>query len=113
METIAVKSARSIWLMETEDLNPRGISLSPILIALRDRYEFQVFPKTVEEANPYRQQGIVFANGSFAQAGPNHPVSVTLYGDGFVAESRLSTDFSHAFFGDLFAFASCPLAPSY
>src|SRR5260370_12050179 len=106
METRAVKSARSIWLMETEELNPRGISLSPILIALRDRYEFQVFPKTVEEANPYRQQGIVFAKGSFGQAGRNHLVSVTMYGDGFVAERRLSTDFSDAFLEDLLAFAS-------
>ncbi len=101
MTILNVKSARAIWLVDSRDLNPHGIDISPALSAIKDRYNFQTFPRTAEEANEFDPKGIVFANGSFALGSTRHSITkATMYGDGIVVDSGLSTDFCEAFLAD-------------
>ena len=107
MTILNVKTARAIWLVDSRDLNPHGIDILPILAAIKDRYNFQTFPKSVEEANENDPKGIVFMNGSFAAGSARHTVAkATMYGDGLVVESALSTDFCEAFLADALNFLS-------
>jgi hypothetical protein len=102
-----VKSARAIWLVDSRDLNPHGIDISPALSAIKDRYNFQTFPRTAEEANEFDPKGIVFANGSFVLGSARHSITkATMYGDGIVVDSGLSTDFCEAFLADALTFLS-------
>jgi hypothetical protein len=107
MTTLNVRTARAIWLVDARDLNPRGLEILPMLDAIRDRYSFQVYPRTIEEANEQDPKGIVFAGGSFDIDGGRYAiVKATMYGDGIVAESVLSTDFTEAFLADALSFLS-------
>jgi hypothetical protein len=107
MTVLNVKTARAIWLVDSRDLNPRGIDIWPVLMAVKDRYNFQVYPKTVDEANENSPNGIVFMNGSFAVGSAHHTiVKATIYGDGIVVDSALSTDFCEAFLTDVLSLAS-------
>jgi hypothetical protein len=115
MTLVNVKLARAIWLVDSRDLNPHGIDMFPILDAIRSRYNFQVYPKTVEEANEYDSKGIVFMNGSFAATGSGRHtiIKATMYGDGIVVDSALSTDFSEAFMADALLFLSTQFGLTY
>ena len=107
MEVMYVRTARSIWLLDTRDLNPRGISLQPIVAAVRDRYQFQKFPKTAEELTTNSPQGVTFAEGSFAlPEGHYDIIRAALYADGFVVDTAVSTAVSDAFLEDLLGFVS-------
>ena len=101
MTVLNVKTARAIWLVDVRDLNPRGIDIWPMLMAIKERYSFQGYPKTIEEADESATKGIEFTNGSFAIGDVRHTVvRATIFGDGLVVDSGLSTDFSEAFLGD-------------
>jgi hypothetical protein len=102
-----VKMARSIWLVDSRDLNPHRIDIMPMLAAIKDRYRFQEYPKTPEQANEYDAKGIVFMNGSFAVENHHYTiVKATMFGDGIVVDSNVSTDFSEAFLADVLEFLS-------
>jgi hypothetical protein len=114
MTVLNVKTARAIWLVDSRDLNPHGIDILPILAAIRDRYNFQTFPKTADEADETAATGIVFMNGSFAVASTRHTiVKATLFGDGLVVDSALSTDFCEAFLADALTFLSSQFGLTY
>ena len=114
MTILNVKLARSIWLVDLRDLNPRGIDILPMLTAVRDRYNFQAYPKTIEEANENSSQGIAFMNGSFAVDNHRYAIAkATIFGDGLVADSALSTDCSDAFLGDVLSFLSSQFGLTY
>lgn len=114
MTTLNVKMARAIWLVDARDLNPHGIDILPILAAIKDRYSFQAFPKTAEEMNEADPKGIVFMNGSFAVGSSRHTITkATMYGDGIVVDSALSTDFCEAFLADALAFLSSQFGLTY
>jgi hypothetical protein len=109
-----VKTARAIWLVDSRDLNPHGIDISPVLEAIRSRYNFQVYPTKVEEANENDPKGIVFMNGSFASGSARHTVvKATIFGDGIVVDSALSTDFTEAFLTDALTFLSVQFGLTY
>lgn len=114
MTVLNVRQARAIWLVDARDLNPYGIDIWPILSALRERYNFQTYPKSIEEANESDPKGITFANGSFAVGSSRHSiVKATMYSDGIVADSALSTDFSEAFLADVLSFLSAQFGFTY
>jgi hypothetical protein len=114
LTVLNVKMARAIWLVDSRDLNPHGIDLWPILTAIKERYNFQTYPKTIEEANEYDPKGIVFMNGSFAVGSGRHTiVKATMYGDGVVVDSALSTDFCEAFLADALTFLSSQFGLTY
>jgi len=45
MNLLSIRNARSIWLMQIEDMNPHGLDLIPVLVAIKSRYGFQKAPK--------------------------------------------------------------------
>jgi len=112
MTVLNIRTARAIWLVDSRDLNPRGIDIFPILDALRVRYNFQTYPTRVEEANEHDPKGIVFANGSFA-TGSGRLAKATMYGDGIVVDSTSSTEFGDAFLADALTFLSTQFGLTY
>ena len=114
MTILNVKTARAIWLVDARDLNPHGIDIQPILTAIRDRYSFQTFPGTPEEADETSPKGIVFMNGYFTVGSARHTiVKATIFGDGIVVDSALSTDFSESFLADVLTFLSTQFGLTY
>lgn len=114
MTILNVKTARAIWLVDSRDLNPHGIDIFPILSAIRDRYRFQVYPRTIEEMNEHDPKGIVFVSGSFPAESQRYTVGkATMYGDGLVVDTALSTDFSEAFLEDVLNFLSSQFGLTY
>ncbi|MCY4132264.1 MAG: hypothetical protein OXF39_06410 [Nitrospira sp.] len=99
MKLQSVILARSIWLFPTEDLNPQGKSLLPILKPLIERYRFLVYPKTAEQLTGNEMK---FEEGQFlGKDGNSVSISLNIYRDGFVADTRASTDDSDSFLHDL------------
>jgi hypothetical protein len=105
MKLVTVNIARSVWLFNTGDLNPRGLDLNPILAAVKQRYRFKVFPNPDEiRSAPHVQ----FGEGAFALSDGGHQIEIskfTIYSDGLVAETRHSTTATDKFLGDLLAYA--------
>jgi hypothetical protein len=104
MEILNVRMARSVWLFETRDLNPRGLSILPLAAAVKERYKFLVWPNTPEQLSPDNPKGSVFQNGAFAIGSQVLTVSFTLYSDGIVADTASSTKHTDAFVEDLLSF---------
>ena len=99
MKLQSVALARSAWIFQTASLNPRGKSLVPILYSLVQRYSFVKFPKTAEQMTG---KEVKFENGRFmGTTGENIDVGLTMYNDGFVADSRSTTDDSDLFLLDV------------
>jgi hypothetical protein len=104
MELLHVRRARAIWLVDVRDLNPRGLVLGPILSAIKDRYKFQKAPTTPEELTGNTPQGVIFGEGSFSYKNKEYGLVATLYTDGFVVDTTVSTRASDAFLEDLLLF---------
>src|SRR6266404_2637321 len=114
MQIVHVRMAKSIWLVDIRDLNPRGLSIYPMVAGIAERYKFKYFPLKAEDANPNRSEGMVFADGAFAIGNTLHRITkCAMYGDGFVVETGLSTDFSDDFLRDLLIFLSTQFALAY
>jgi len=105
MKLLSVNLARSIWLFILNDLNPRGYSISNLSNDVVNRYKFASFPKADEDFD--LQKGVVFQLGAF-QGSKKQPVNVnlTVYNDGFVADTRSSTIESDEFLDDVFSWLS-------
>jgi hypothetical protein len=114
MTILNVKLARAIWLVESRDLNPHGIDTWPIIVAIKDRYNFKAYPKSAEDADEFSSTGIVFTNGSFEAGNGRHAiVKATMFGDGIVVDSALSTDFCEAFLADALGFLASQFGLTY
>ena len=89
MKLLSVISARSTWLFNLGDLNPKGLRLFPQLIdALTEAYDFDDQPQDAPNAPGEKpsQLGIQFKNGKFeTDEGPIR-VALELFDDGIVAE---------------------------
>lgn len=105
MKLLSVNLARSIWLFILNDLNPRGYSISNLSNDVVNRYKFTGFPKADEDYD--LQKGVVFQLGAF-QGSKKQPVNVnlTVYNDGFVADTRSSTIESDEYLEDIFNWLS-------
>lgn len=85
----------------TLDLNPRGIRLDRILYPfLIETYKFRKYPSLNETGD--LSKGIMFGDGEFA-IDDDYPivVSLTLYNDGVIVDTRSSTHHSDAFLEDV------------
>lgn len=114
MKIIQVRLARSIWLFDLADLNPRGKDISEDLINwIKENYDFKVAPDprviatrvTAAPAIPGNQAptGIEFQRGHF-QAREEIFIEInklTLYSDGIVIDTSSSTSDSDRFAQDL------------
>lgn len=103
MKLLAVRIARAVWLVPRYFLNPRGAFLRPALALVRDRYKFAVFPD--DTGKPNDGESYRFENGSFAgQNGHVQLLRFEFHPDGFVAETRSSTQDAEAFLTDVTTF---------
>lgn len=111
MEVIKVQLARAIWLFDTQELNPRGLSLYPdTYLALNERYRFIVLPKSEEIQKGESQY---FKHGKFLHDGVQVEVDFDLHGDGLVATTRHSTEASTAFLQDCLGWLEIELGTDY
>ena len=113
MEIVKVQLARAIWLFDTQELNPRGLSLYPnVFAALSKRYQFAVLPK-LEEI----QAGgsIYFKQGKFFHEPSNVSIEIDfeVHGDGVIGSSRHSTEASDEFLFDCLNWLSEQLGTAY
>lgn len=106
MKLLAVRVARSIWLVPTYFLNPRGVFTRPIVEAIRTRYNFLKTPLD-NSIPPEANSGYKYEHGMFnGKSGPVIIVSLTIHGDGIVVETRSSTNDADAFLEDAINFGS-------
>ena len=93
MEPISVISAKAIWLINTNDLNPRGLRIMPQLSeALIDAYDFDAPPEDEAQSTSMKLK-----NGLFEKDGEAYRVGLEIYDDGFVGDSSSSTALTEAF----------------
>ena len=92
MKTLNVVSAKSVWLFDINDLNPRGKDIySDLLEWLKDNYGFEKAPASTSELDP-ATKGYKFERGSFQSKEEVFiAVDLEIYNDGIVGNSRSST----------------------
>jgi len=92
LELSAILLARTIAMIDMNDLNPRGKLFFPALIPmLVERFSFQTFPSKKEDFD--ESKGVVFADGYRDGQQINN---LTVYTDGIKIENRLSTNHGRA-----------------
>ena len=99
MKLLAVRLARSIWLVPQYFLNPQGLYLRPARQLLKERYGFISVPGDQETLAS--KEGLKFADGFFTVG--DRVISITnmtLHADGIVVDTRSSTADSDAFLND-------------
>ena len=91
MQLLNVIRARSIWLADTFDLNPRGKYIGPSIIELlKDNYHFLKYPASPNDLD--QNNALVFSQGSFQiKKDLVIAVDLSIYQDGVVADTRSST----------------------
>ncbi|PWU05301.1 MAG: hypothetical protein C5B51_14945 [Terriglobia bacterium] len=95
MELSRIFTARSVWLFDVAELNPRGLRVEPIFDALKARYQF------AEVAPDEKKNGLVFKNGTFLASGePIMIDTLEVYDDGIVVNTHSSTVISDAVIED-------------
>ena len=106
MKLLAVRLARSIWLIPSYFLNPKGLYLLPAIASLKDRYSFMKSPLD-RPIPPPPNEGYKYENGAFkGKNGVVQIVSLTTHNDGVVIDTRSSTDDADLFMEDLMAWAN-------
>ncbi|MGC1416473.1 MAG: hypothetical protein WA817_14400 [Candidatus Acidiferrum sp.] len=101
MELLNVIKARSVWLFDINDLNPRGKAVFPELIEwLKDNYSFSKVPASPADYD--ETKALAFLDGHF-QVKEEIFISVDLriYSDGLIADCRSSTADSDEFLMDV------------
>jgi hypothetical protein len=131
MKLLHTKLARSIFLFDLRDLNPKGKDLLGDLVGwIKDTYNFAVAPDpdnpipnqvptatptTPQSAPPQAQGGLIFQRGNF-QAKEEIFVeiaSLTIYDDGIVIDTTSSTDLGDQFADHLLKTAASEFMLSY
>jgi len=99
MKLLSVQRARSIWFINLVDLNPHGRNVFSLIAPVIEKYRFVQFPTKPEELD--LSKGINFVGGSF-QKDPKNDIAIdlTIYNDGFLADTRSSTEDSDSFLDD-------------
>lgn len=103
MKLMTILRARSIWLFDLSDLNPKGKTIFPEIVDwLTESYGFQKHPSSDVPLTEGIKAGLVFQEGSF-QVREEYfiDVDLTLYADGIVADTRSSTTETDAFINDV------------
>ena len=106
MELLNVITARSTWLFDLNELNPRGKTLLPELLEwLKDEYHFEKAPKSSTDVD--ETKALVFSQGTF-QVKEEIFVNVELkvYTDGLVASTWSSTRDTDGFLGNVLSSAA-------
>jgi hypothetical protein len=101
MKLQSVNLARSLWFGRSQDFNPRGINLYPIITPLLvDSYKFITVPSAKESLDD--SKGITYGHGEFKnKEGIPLFVSLTIFPDAIVADTRSSTKDSDDFLDEI------------
>ncbi len=113
MELLNVGTARSVWLFDLNELNPRGKSLFPELFEwLEDEYHFEKAPKSTADVD--ETKAFMFSQGTF-QVKEEIFVAVELkiYNDGLVANTWSSTRDTDAFLEEVLKSAATEFSLAY
>lgn len=108
MQLLSVLTARAMWFIDLRDVNPRGRALRDTLFpALADKYNFAKYPYDTDDNHPTEDNpGFKFLEGEFHDsAGVEVMVSLTIFDDGFVADTRSSTRDSEDFLEEVLQWA--------
>lgn len=105
MKLLSVFLARSVWLGNLRDFNPRGKSLTTLLITyLLESYKFIDYPILKPNEPLDDTKGIVFSRGEFVnRKGETIEVKLSIFNFGIVAETGSSTSDSDYFLETLLA----------
>jgi hypothetical protein len=113
MQKISVGLARSIWLFDTNELNPTGKNLFPdMLLWVGEKYKFQTFPKSLGDVDK-EKKGFLFKLGEFQSNEGGITVNLSYFSDGLVAETYSSTEQGDAFLQDLLNSAASKYSLAY
>jgi hypothetical protein len=107
MKVINVAGAKSVWLFDIQDLNPRGKDIMPEFLEwLKDNYGFDKAPTSVDQLDA-TTKALKFERGRFMIKEEIYiTVGLEIYKDGIVATSNSSTRDSEAFVEDLLSFTA-------
>lgn len=109
MKLLSIRTARFVGLIETAELNPRGLSVYPSLIdGLVEKYNFEIFPDEENELD--ETKGIVFENGVW---GKNAIDKVAIHSEFIIVETRSSTKDSEAIFNEALQWAADTIGITY
>jgi len=99
MQVTEVILARIILFAEVRLLNSSGLSLQPIHSGLLERYKFLIYPTAPSEFD--FTKGVRYSEGKFLFDDREIGVALTIFTDGWVVETLVSTEASEAFWNDV------------
>ena len=101
MELLNVQRARAVWLLDLNDLNPRGKSIRESLIDwLGSAYHFSKKPSSPNDLD--ETKALAFTGGKFQIRGEVFiEVELRIYNDGVVGDTRSSTEDTERFLQDV------------
>ena len=101
MKLLSVQRARSVWFIRIIDLNPHGLNELSLIEPIKEKYNFRRVADIVKPGDIDLSKGFLLGGGSFKKNGKREIiVDLTIYNDGFVVDTRSSTDDSDAFLED-------------
>ena len=109
MHLVKVNLARSIWLFDTGELNPRGATIGPLFNELIRRYHFTGYPK-VEDFR--HRKDLLFSDGTYITDSKQVRVELEILADGLIANTTHSTEASDEFLTDFIGWATSKLESS-
>lgn len=99
MQITEVLLARVVLFAEVRLLNSSGLSLQPIHSGLLDRYKFLIYPTAPGDFD--FTKGVRYSDGKFLFDGKEIGVALSIFTDGWVVETLVSTEASEAFSNDI------------
>jgi hypothetical protein len=112
MKLIHVKQARSVWLFDVSDLNPKGKDFTEGLVGwIKNRYSFATAPDlkdVLAKAGTKDATGLIFKQGRFQtmESSFSEIVSLAIHNDGLVVDTTSSTKETDRFLADLLGAAA-------
>jgi hypothetical protein len=101
MQLLSIGVARSIWLFDINELNPKGRSLFPdVLLWAGEKYSFESFPKSMAEVDQ-EKKAYLFTRGEFQSDEGPIDINFSIYADGMVAETWASTEKGDQFLDEI------------
>jgi len=113
MELLNVVRARSTWLFDLGELNPKGKSVFPELLEwLKDLYNFSKAPASATDLD--ETKALAFLGGTFQVREEIFiDVDLRIYNDGVIADTKSSTDDSDAILADVLKSAAMEFKLNY
>jgi len=96
MNLVSVVLARSVWIFDLGEFNPKGINLWPVCERLIQKYRFARYPKNILDLS--EEKTLAFKAGTFINSkGVNVLMGLSVFNNGLTADASSSTDDSDEF----------------